>query len=430
MRQVVTLISFIALISCSPAKRLGLDKAMRNTESLFQDHTGFVLYDMEKNSEVYSFNGAKYFTPASNTKVFTFYTALRILGDSVPGLKYVELKDSLIFWGTGDPSLLYRYTFNNGRVYDFLTRSQKKLYFSPDNFYTTHFGPGWAWDDYNDYYAAERSPFPLYGNIMTLKKSGGIFSLTPKLLNRTFKVGARKDREKVARSLTDNTLTYHPGNGRSKNPPEWDVPMRVSNELVVALLSDTLKKKVELVRLRQPPLAKPFYSIPTDSLYSILMQDSDNFIAEQLLLLCADAVRDSLDTEIAIRYATENFLADLPDKPIWVDGSGLSRYNLFTPRTMVRMWQKIIELVPRERLFALVATGGKNGTLKNWFRNEPPYIFGKTGSLSNNHSLSGFIVTKKGKLLAFAFMNNNFGAPVTDVRKNMQNILYNIYQNY
>jgi D-alanyl-D-alanine carboxypeptidase/D-alanyl-D-alanine-endopeptidase (penicillin-binding protein 4) len=430
MRWRIGLVFFALLAACSPAKRLGLEKALRNTSSNFQEHTGFMLYDMEKKTSVYEYNSDRYFTPASNTKIFTLYTALRILGDSVPALKYAESGDSLIFWGTGDPSFLYRYTFNNGRVYDFLSRSDKQLYFSSSNFFTTHFGPGWAWDDYNDYYAAERSPFPVYGNIMTLRRDGQKFSLTPSAFEKTFSVGERKEKESVIRELDNNKLTYYPATGRTKNPPEWDVPMRTSDDLVLTLLSDTLHREVKSVAKRQPPLAKPVYSILTDSLYSILMQESDNFIAEQLLLMCADVVRDSLDTEIAIRYSTENYLTDLPDKPIWVDGSGLSRYNLFTPRTIVKMWQKILEIVPRERLFALVATGGKTGTLKNWFKNDQPYIFGKTGSLSNNHSLSGFIVTKKGSLLAFAFMNNNFGVPVSSIRRNMQDILSNIYQNY
>src|SRR5690606_39863376 len=89
-------------------------------------------------------------------------------------------------------------------------------------------------------------------------------------------------------------------------------------------------------------------------LYKVMMQDSDNFIAEQLLLSCAGVLSDTLAPEIAIDYMKANFLSDLPDEPIWIDGSGLSRYNLFTPRSIVMLWDKILESVPRQRLFRLL----------------------------------------------------------------------------
>jgi D-alanyl-D-alanine carboxypeptidase/D-alanyl-D-alanine-endopeptidase (penicillin-binding protein 4) len=161
-----------------------------------------------------------------------------------------------------------------------------------------------------------------------------------------------------------------------------------------------------------------------------MMQDSDNFIAEQLLLMCANVLSDSLKPEIAIDYMKKNHLADLPDEPVWVDGSGLSRYNLFTPRSIVRLWEMISQEVPRERLFPLLATGGVNGTIRRWYQKEQPYIFGKTGSLSNNHCLSGFLVTRKGKVLIFSFMNSNFTASGNAIRRNMQSILENIYEHY
>jgi D-alanyl-D-alanine carboxypeptidase/D-alanyl-D-alanine-endopeptidase (penicillin-binding protein 4) len=68
--------------------------------------------------------------------------------------------------------------------------------------------------------------------------------------------------------------------------------------------------------------------------------------------------------------------------------------------------------------------------VKNWYKADSPYIFGKTGSLSNNHCLSGYLITKSGKTLIFSFMNSNFVASTSDIRSNMQGILEYIRDNY
>ncbi len=423
---------FVLLILCSACSRqinLGLEKTIPEAEKKFQDHVGFVLYDIAEKKTIFQHNADRYFTPASNTKVFTFYTSLRIIGDSVPALNYIETRDSLTFWGTGDPSFLYKFAFQNGRVFNFLRSTNKILSFSAANFYATHFGPGWAWDDYNDSYSSERSPVPIYGNIFSVQRTGSLVTVTPPYFDQYLLVGDRLKKEDVIRDQHSNQFRYHPGLKQPRNN-DWDIPMKLDQQLVAALLSDTLGRKVFSVSKRKPNIVTPFYSIPTDSLYKVMMQESDNFIAEQLLLICSDIVRDSLSTEVAIKYSIENFLRDLPDKPIWVDGSGLSRYNLFTPRTMVALWQKIYDLVPRERLFTLLAIGGEAGTIRNWYKADRPYIYGKTGTVSNNHSLSGFLVTRSGRTLVFAFMNNNYVASTSDLRKDMQEILYNIYDKY
>jgi serine-type D-Ala-D-Ala carboxypeptidase/endopeptidase (penicillin-binding protein 4) len=182
---------------------------------------------------------------------------------------------------------------------------------------------------------------------------------------------------------------------------------------------------------RSLPLnAKTVYSVPADSLYKVMMQESDNLIAEHLLMMSAANLSDSLQPEIAIKWMQDSVFRDLPDVLKWVDGSGLSRYNLMTPRAIVEVWKKIYVRVPRERLFNLLATGGKPGTLKNWYKADRPYLFGKTGTLSNNHALSGFLVTKSGKILIFSFMNANFTASLNAVRENMQRVLDKFYESY
>jgi D-alanyl-D-alanine carboxypeptidase/D-alanyl-D-alanine-endopeptidase (penicillin-binding protein 4) len=422
----LSLFFLIVIFSCSPVKR-SLEKKIKETESMFQDHTGFMLYDPSERKTIYEFNSGKYFTPASNTKIFTFYASLKILQDSIPALKYEVINDTLFLWGTGDPSFLYHNVFDNGKTFNFLKASDKTLCFSASNFHTTNFGPGWAWDDYNDYYSAERSPMPIYGNVVSVESNGSDITIRPTFFTKHFSLGQMEMMPKIIRNVDNNGFKFYPSHSSNL---EADIPFRVDPLLTSELITDTLRKDVLQVDKPFSQSASTLYSIPSDSVYRVMMQDSDNFIAEQLLLVCASVLSDTLQPEIAIRYTVENFLKDLPDKPIWVDGSGLSRYNLFTPRSIVMIWEKIYELVPRDRLFALLATGGKAGTIRNWYKADRPYIFGKTGSLSNNHSLSGYLVTRTGKTLIFSFMNSNFTVSGSEVRRNMQNILNFIYEKY
>jgi D-alanyl-D-alanine carboxypeptidase/D-alanyl-D-alanine-endopeptidase (penicillin-binding protein 4) len=96
----------------------------------------------------------------------------------------------------------------------------------------------------------------------------------------------------------------------------------------------------------------------------------------------------------------------------------------------VALWDKTYELVPRDRLFSLLAVGGVSGTIRNNYKGERPYVFGKTGSLRNNHMLSGFVVTRKGRTLLFSWMNNNFTVSTVTVRGRMEEILKFIYESY
>jgi serine-type D-Ala-D-Ala carboxypeptidase/endopeptidase (penicillin-binding protein 4) len=429
MRNYILIVFFISWCGgCSPISKKSLDKTFRQTDQNFKDHTGFALYDPEKQNTLYEYKSSHYFTPGSNTKIFTFFSCLALLGDSIPALKYVQQGDSLIFWGTGDPSFLYKEVYDNHRVFSFLKSTSRSLYFSDHNFQTTNFGPGWAWDDYNDYYSAERSPFPVYGNLLSLRAYGKRAEIQPPYFKNYLKIEGKEEKAKVIRRLESNEFVFHPN--FSQKEFKADVPFKAAGELTATLLTDTLKKMVRLVAKPLSKSALTLYSAPVDTLYKVMMQESDNFIAEQLLLICSHTLSDTLQPEIAIRYMMKNLLNDLKDEPRWVDGSGLSRYNLFTPRSVVQLWDKIYQRLPRERLFALLATGGKSGTIKNWYYGKEPYIFGKTGSLSNNHCLSGYLVTKKGKTLIFAFMNNNFTTAVNDIRRNMENILRSIYESY
>lgn len=429
----ILLFSSTLLISCSISKKVSreVNDSIEHSKILNSGFTGLAIYDPETGKMIYALNADKYFIPASNTKLFTFYTGLKILGDSVPALQYRVSGDSLIFAGTGDPSLLYE-NLPESEVLNFLSDTKQELYFQPHQTTSTSFGPGWAWDDYNDYYSAERSEFPIYGNVVSI----GISDLenTPKSYPAYFqkmliKTNEDNSNSKVHRVLEKNELVYTDNWKPSEN--EQIVPFKTSPQLFAQLLSDTLHKKVEVLNItkKDQKLDRTLYSLPSDSIYNRMLQDSDNFIAEQILLMASLKISDTLAPEKAIAYMKKNYLNDLPAIK-WVDGSGLSRYNLFSPRSIVLLLEKIRNEVPQERLFSMLPAGGKSGTLKNYFVNEPAYVYAKTGTLSNNQALSGYIKAKSGKILIFSFMENNYLLSASEIRKQLEPIFKNIYEKY
>ena len=102
-------------------------------------------------------------------------------------------------------------------------------------------------------------------------------------------------------------------------------------------------------------------------------------------------------------------------------------------RSLVAVLNMIQQILPRERLLNIFSAGGVNGTIKDNYRNpdgyrDTPYIFAKTGTLRNNHNLSGYLISKKGNLLIFSFMHNNYTGSMSALRKEMERVLREVYE--
>ena len=113
---------------------------------------------------------------------------------------------------------------------------------------------------------------------------------------------------------------------------------------------------------------------------------------------------------------------DLPQKPRWVDGSGLSRYNLFTPQDFVAILNKMKNEFGMERIKVIFPTGGE-GTISSYYKADSGYIYAKTGTLSGVVAFSGFLYTKKEKLLIFSILVNNHQAICHGCKKSGREIL-------
>ena len=401
------------LISCGSARKSALKRKSRHTlkKDLFQNHfTGIMVLDPEQQDTLLAINHNKYFTPASNTKLFTLYSALQVLPERIPVARYQLQGDTLLIAGTGDPTQFHPH-FQDSTLYRFMNSHQGPIALYHDHFIEDPFGPGWAWEDYDSAFAPERSALPLYGNVVELSLQDTL-GVVPSIFKENVVLAAYPIRRKKAENLF------------FLDPDKKDtlrVPYLTDTTLTRQLLEAVLSKKISKLDSFSRETNEILLGIPTDSVLQRMMQESDNFLAEQLLLLVADQLSDTLKSASARDFFLEMSLSDLRDPPRWVDGSGLSRYNLCTPASLVHLLYKLYKQLPRNRLFALLPAGGVSGTLKDWYPGESkPYLFAKSGTLGNNYNLSGYLLTKKGKVLIFSFMNNHFRKPTSEIKQQMQ----------
>jgi D-alanyl-D-alanine carboxypeptidase/D-alanyl-D-alanine-endopeptidase (penicillin-binding protein 4) len=122
-------------------------------------------------------------------------------------------------------------------------------------------------------------------------------------------------------------------------------------------------------------------------------------------------------------------LQAMPHMPRWADGSGLSRYNLFTPMDFVWMLDKMIGEFGMERIQAVFPTTGK-GTLSTFLADRPGKVFAKTGTLSGVIALSGYVQARSGKWLVFSFMVNNHRSSTRQIWLQMEKVLRDVMDRY
>ncbi len=412
------IISLLILFSgCGTVYKL--QKEIKKENKTSNSFKGFVLYDPEMKKELINTNGSKYFTPASNVKLFTFYTAHKKLGDSIVGLNYYHTKDSLIIQGTADPTFLNGY--DNSKVLDFLKQSKDTIYLIDKTIDDKKYGNGWSWDDYQYYYMSEKSLFPIKGNIFKYSITTDSIETNSSFLEENLKLVSSLERRREVDSNQFFALL--------SKEKTYETPFVTSNQLTAKLLENELDKPVRLVQNKDYNFEK-IYSESLDSIYKKLLVDSNNFIAEQLMLIVGNEVSGKYNVKEAINYSLKNHLNNLPQSPRWVDGSGLSRYNLFSPSDMVYLLDKILNEIPKEKLLNYFPIAGETGTLKNYKKSNTPFIYAKSGSLSNNYCLSGYITTKKGKTLIFSYMHNHFKKSTSSIKEELYKKLKMIYENY
>jgi len=414
--------AIILLSSCSVSKKINgpAKKYLLNNPAFIPAHTGISIYEPESGKYWYSYQDEKYFTPASNTKLATCYAVMKYLGDSLVGIVYQQINDStVIIKGMGDPSFLHS-DFTNNPVFNFLKKYRHIQIINPQ--FNNYLGSGWSWGDYLDDYMAQRSAFPFHGNTVRVDWiNDHTLSFLPSYFQKQSVIkGSLSTGYEVSRPWDFNDFSFE--NGTTKHS---QIPFTPDVKTLVNLLEDTLHTDVTEVNNFSGELNGTIHSQPTDSLLRIMMHRSDNFFAEQSLLMVSQRLIGTMDDRKVIDTLLATDYKNMPQKPHWVDGSGLSRYDLFTPKDFIFILNKMKNDFGMERIKNILPTGG-TGTISNYYRSDSGYIFVKTGTLNGVVALSGYLYTKKNKLLLFSILVNNHTSSATSIRQGIEKFIQSI----
>ena len=442
---------------------------------------GIDVLDLQTGETIYQRNALKNFVPASNTKLFTTAAALSHLG---PEYRYTTtlftngeltgsvLRGDLIIRGSGDPTIGGRFhgdtiTFVHDLWADSLrrlgvTRIEGDVIGDDDVFDDVPRGVSWSWDDEPFYYAAEISGLSFNENVVDFSIRGGRtgqpasvswepFNTTyVQVANETI-TGIRESRidEGYERSRDGNVFRLFsevPAGGVDEealavsNPTLYYVHTFIEalerNGIEVsgsATDVDELSDPVDYAggSLRQLAV---YVSPPLADIAREINVESNNFAAEQVLKTLGyergrsgERIGSAEAGIAAIRETLGRAGVDTVRVHL-VDGSGLSRRNLVSPRATTELLRYIWNhprLAVRNAYLESLPEGGKDGTLEYRFRDGAARgkVRAKTGTLGGASALSGYVTAADGRTLAFSLYSNNYTTATANIRRAQDRIV-------
>ena len=234
---------------------------------------------------------------------------------------------------------------------------------------------------------------PIYGNVIQIVKlSNDSIEVSPDIFKMTLNM---EQKEKVSRDNKENNFFINPS--LIKLGDTIYHPFITSRKNTINLLKKYFNTSVSFDEegLKNH---KTWNSNVKAKIYSAVLKDSDNLISESLAANISLRYNDTISVEKGLKKTLDN----LEDNKIQLyDGSGLSRYNLIQPSSIVSSLEKINYYYDFEKIKEIFPT--------NYIITDTePFVWGKTGALKNNHNYSGYLTTDKGKQYVFSIMINHF----------------------
>ena len=416
MRPMLTVFLFLISISLS-GQRFSQRKIVRMLKKIpafEQANIALSVEPLNTSKSVAFYQGENYMTAASNTKLLTFLAAIQSF-DSLPALYFKE-KDSIMhFKATGYPLLFH--PFYPDPELAFFFEQKYTWHYHPSRSELNAHGHGWSWDDFPYYYAAESSPFPIYGNTIQVFLDSNKTQLIPETFKQQLVLDTLE--RNFHRERSKNRFYLNPY--KLKKGDTLYIPFITSDSLFTQLLQDRIQSPVKLMdQTNSLQKWNVLYSYKEALLYKAILQDSDNGAAESLLNMISQTTFGEMNVKKTIDTLKLQWRQWLPDPIEWVDGSGVSHYNILTPRTLIAVLKKIYQEIGLETIKNYFPKGATSGTLKNYPVQE---VYAKTGTLRHSHNFSGYWISNKGNVYVFSIMANHFTIPTEEIRKGISTLI-------
>jgi D-alanyl-D-alanine carboxypeptidase/D-alanyl-D-alanine-endopeptidase (penicillin-binding protein 4) len=151
-------------------------------------------------------------------------------------------------------------------------------------------------------------------------------------------------------------------------------------------------------------------SLPLIDAVAVINKISQNLHTEMLLRTAARETTGDGSLDSALKLADEfyQYIGIAENDVRLLDGSGLSRRNLVTPRAAVTLLRWVAMQPWGEAYRLTLPISGDDGTLEDRMKNTAAggRIRAKTGTLDNVNSLSGYAETLHGQKLVFSIYGN------------------------
>ena len=445
-----------------------IDRAIDESE-FASARWGVFVMSLRDGRILYSRDGDKLFTPASNMKIYTTAVALDLLGadyrwrtsvyaETQPDAKGT-INGDLTLYGRGAPDLISLRKENQPSLAQLadeiyargVRRVRGDIVGDESYFRGNSFGDGWLWNDIQWYFGAEASALSIDSNeidltitpasttgkpaTVTLNKSGDYFHI----LNNV----ATVDRNVIPsvginRGVSDNELIVwgeFPAGGKGfgarlsvHNPALWAATL-FKDALAARGVSIDGEPRSRDFRVGASERFDPqqfveLAAVASKTLGEIVLETNKKSINlnAELILRTLGKVRGAMAPDpdqhkMRERGDDEAALAIIR---VWLeragiatnnlalhDGSGLSRLDLVTPQVTALLLAAVSKTSASSTFRSSLPVAGKDGTLAFRMKAAGERITAKTGSLTYDDALSGYATTTAGEDLAFSIICND-----------------------